>query len=70
MSVASEEEAVSLYHDLVYICAKDGFLLTRRRSNRSDVLTAIPKSHRAKDMKSLDMDQDLLPAGEVIDVKW
>ena len=39
-------------------------------SNKSNVLTTIPESHSAKDMKRLDMDQDLIPAGEVFDVDY
>lgn len=70
VSVASEEEAVSLYHDLVSICAKGGFHLTKWISNRHDVLAAIPESHRAKGMKRLEMDRDSLPVERVIGVEW
>ncbi len=70
VSVASEEEAVSLYHDLVSICAEGGFQLTKWISNRRDVLAVIPEEHRAKDMKRLDMDQDVLPVERVLGVEW
>lgn len=71
VSVASEEEAVSLYHNLVSIVANGGFHLTKWISNRRDVLAAIPESHRAKGMKRLDMDQDLLPVERVLGVvQW
>lgn len=70
VAVASVEEAVCLYHDLVAICAKGGFQLTKWISNRQDVLAAIPESHRARDMKGLDLDQDLLPVERVLSVEW
>ena len=70
VSVASEEKAVSLYHELIAICAKGGFRLTKWISNRRDVLTAIPEEHRAKDMKMLNMDQDLPPVERVLGVEW
>ena len=38
--------------------------------NRRDVLTAIPEEHRAKDMKMLNMDQDLPPVERVLGVEW
>lgn len=50
MSLALEK-AVSLYRDLVSICAKGGFQLTKWISNRHAVLAALSESHRAKDMK-------------------
>ena len=70
VSMASVEEAVSLYHDLVSICTKGGFQLTKWISNRRDVLSVIPESHRAKDMKRLDMDQYVLPVERVLGVEW
>ncbi|KAI3366908.1 hypothetical protein L3Q82_009552, partial [Scortum barcoo] len=70
MSVASEEEAVSLYHNLVSICVKGGFKLTLWISNRRDVLAAVPESHRGKNVKRLDMDQDLLPVERCVQTSW
>lgn len=57
VTVLSEEEAVSLNHDLVSVCAKGGFQLRKWISNRREVMAV---SHRAKDMKGLDLDWDQL----------
>lgn len=70
VSVASLEEAISLYHDLVSICAEGGFQLTNWISNRRGVMAAIPENHRAKDMKRLDLDQGQLPVERVLGVVW
>lgn len=47
MLVTSEEKAICFYHELVVICAKGGFQLTKSISNRCDVLAVIPKGNRA-----------------------
>lgn len=69
-SVATEEEAVSLYHDLRAICYKGGFLLTKWISNSRNVLAAIPEDQRAKEMKDLDLDHDQLPMERVLGIQW
>ncbi len=43
VSVHSEDEAISLYHNLVAICAKGGFALMKWISNSRDVLVRIPE---------------------------
>lgn len=68
--MASEEKVVFLYQDLVTICAKGRFQLTKWISNRRDVLVTIPESYRAKDMKRFNMDQDLLRIERVLGMKW
>lgn len=70
VSTASEEEAVALYHDLVSVCAKGGFKLTKWISNSRAVMAAIPEDQRAKGMKDLDLDHDLLPVERVLGVQW
>ncbi len=70
VSVHSEDEAVSLYHNLVAICAKGGFALTKWISNSRDVLVRIPEELRAKNVKDLDLGQDLLPVERVLGVQW
>lgn len=67
-SVATEEEALSLYHDLRAICCEGGFLLTKWISNSRHVLAVIPEEHRAKEVKDLDHDQ--LPVERMLGVKW
>ncbi len=58
VSIASNKQAITLYQELVSICAKGGFKLTKWMSNRCQVLDAIPEDQRAKTMKSMSMDQD------------
>lgn len=71
MSVTSEEEAVSLYHDLIFICAKGEFQLTKWISNRREVMAAKPENHRAKNMKGLDLDDlDDVSSWRVFGVEW
>lgn len=43
VSTASEEEAVALHQDLVSICSKGGFKLTKWMSNRRPVIATIPE---------------------------
>lgn len=69
-SVASENEAVSLYQDLVTLCAKGGFRLTKWLSNSRRVLAAIPEEERAKEVKDLDLDNDILPVERALGVRW
>ncbi len=69
-SVASEREAICLYEDLRKICAKGGFNLTKWISNSRCVLAAIPEEERAKEVKDLDLDQDILPVERALGVRW
>ncbi|KAL2077938.1 hypothetical protein ACEWY4_025623 [Coilia grayii] len=69
-SVASEEEAISLYKDLGAICAKGGFYLTKWVSNSRSVLAIIPEQERAKEVKNLDLDSDVLPVERALGVRW
>ncbi|XP_043958763.1 uncharacterized protein LOC122823332 [Gambusia affinis] len=70
VSIDTEEEAISLYSDLRLICAKGGFHLTKWISNSRSVLAAIPEEERAKEVKSLDLDSDILPVERVLGVWW
>lgn len=69
-SVASEEEAITLCNDLRTICAKGGFHLTKWISNSRAVLAAIPEEERAREVKDLDLDQDVLPVERALGVRW
>ena len=69
-SVATEQEAICLYKDLRKICAKGGFNLTKWISNSRSVLAAIPEEERAKEVKDLDLDQDILPVERALGVRW
>ena len=70
VSTASEEEALVLYHELVSICSKGGFKLTKWISNRRAVMAAIPEDRRAKDIKDLDLEHDPLSVERVLGVQW
>lgn len=69
-SAASEEEAITLHHELQAICAKGGFRLNKWISNSRHVLAAIPEADRAKEVMNLDMDHDSLPVERVLGVQW
>lgn len=70
VSVVTEEEAVSLYKELISLCASGGFSLTKWMTNRPGVLESIPKNHRAKGMEGLNMTFDSLPVERVLGVEW
>ena len=69
-SVASEQEAISLYEGLGTICAMGGFRLTKWLSNSRCVLAAIPEEERAKEVKDLDLDHGILPVERALGVRW
>ncbi|CAL9682043.1 unnamed protein product [Knipowitschia caucasica] len=70
VSVATEEAALSLCKELVELCARGGFKLTKWISNSRTVLAAIPPEERAKEVKDLDLDSDALPVERVLGVQW
>lgn len=70
VSLAAEDEAMSVHHELVSICAKGGFQLTKWISNRRTVLALMSEEQKAKDVKDLDLHQDLLPVERVLGVHW
>lgn len=71
VAVASEEEGLSLYDELVSICAKGGFKLTKWISHRRAVLAAIPEQHQAKDKKiSYEIWSGFPTDGEVLGWEW
>lgn len=70
VATANEKDALRLFHDLVSLSSKGGFNLTKRMSNRRVVMDVIPEERRAKDMKDLDLDHDILPVERVLGVQW
>lgn len=70
VATANEKEALRLFHDLLSLCSKGGFKLTKWMSNRRAVMDVIPLELRAKDMKNLDLDHDVLPVERVLGVQW
>ncbi|KAK7878865.1 hypothetical protein WMY93_034256, partial [Mugilogobius chulae] len=70
VSVAAEEEALILCHELVSLCAKGGFCLTKWLSNRTAVLDSIPEARKAKGVKQWDLEREFLPIERVLGVEW
>lgn len=69
-SVALDLEGICLYEDLQRICAKGGFNLNKSMSNSRSMLAAIPKEERSKEVKDLDLGQDILPVERALGVWW
>lgn len=57
-----------LHQELVPLCSKGGFCLTKWMSNKSGVLETIPASLRAKGMGLWDMELGALPVERVLGV--
>ncbi|KAK7886828.1 hypothetical protein WMY93_026449 [Mugilogobius chulae] len=69
-STATEEEAITMIKDLMNICSKGGFQLTKWVSNSRVVIRAVDEIHRAKDWFELDLDRDDLPLERVLGLHW
>ncbi|XP_052706784.1 uncharacterized protein LOC128182227 [Crassostrea angulata] len=59
-SVDTEEEAISLIKDLIDLCKKGGFRLTKWISNCAEVLKSVPEDDRADDIKKLSLNGETL----------
>lgn len=69
-SVATEDQALALVKELTALCAKGGFSLNKWVSNSRVVIASIPEEKRAKEIKDLDLDQDMLPVERALGVQW
>lgn len=69
-SVATEAEAVQLVKDLTSLCNKGGFELTKWISNSRTVIASIPEDQRAKEIRTLDLDEDHLPTERALGLEW
>ncbi|KAL7830822.1 hypothetical protein SRHO_G00319490 [Serrasalmus rhombeus] len=69
-SVTKESDAIQLVKDLTSLCSKGGFQFTQWVSNSRAVLASIPVEHRAKGIKSLDLDKDSLPVERALGLQW
>ena len=69
-SVPTEDEAINLVQEICQALAKGGFHLTKWLSNSRAVLQTIPNDERAKEIKDLDLNSDLLPVERALGVKW
>lgn len=68
-SVATENKAIRLVHELTDLLKRGGFRLTKWISNSKSVLNAIPESERAAYVKNLDFDNETL-AERALEVCW
>ena len=67
-SVGTSSTAIRLADQLVKLCGRDGFNLTKFMSNERHVLAEIPVEKRA--VLSLDLDLDELPVNRALGVRW
>ena len=69
-SLSSGSAAVEHVADLRKIMSIGGFNLTKWASNDRQVLEFIPPDERAKDVKELDLECDMLPTERALGVSW
>lgn len=67
-SVAPDQDAIRLAKDLISLCATGGFRLNKWISNSRSLLLPIPEEMRTKEVKDLDLDQDVLPIERALGV--
>jgi hypothetical protein len=66
----SDNTAIPLVADVVDLCSKGGFRLTKLTSNSRAVIESIPEDERAKDVKGIDLQRDSLPEERTLGVLW
>ncbi|KXJ08416.1 hypothetical protein AC249_AIPGENE11244 [Exaiptasia diaphana] len=69
-SVEDKSSAIEQVKNVKQICAKGGFNLTKFVCNDREVLESIPKEQRSKDVKTLDLQHDVLPLERALGVQW
>ena len=69
-SVAYKDEAVQLVDQLPALLGRGGFWLTKWLSNCREVLASVPKSDRARSVKSLNLDLEKLPIDRALCMQW
>ena len=69
-SVANEEVAIKLIHDLKSACQKGGFRLAKFCCNSRAVLETIPPEECTKEIQAHSMDYSDLPVERVLGVQW
>ena len=67
-SVPTPEDTITLMEQLIELCAKGGFNLTKFVSHNRQVWSAIPWAKRAD--PSLDVNLDALPVDRALGVRW
>lgn len=69
-SLPTVQDAVQLISDLMELCSKGGFQLTKWVSNNRAVLSSIKEEERGKHIRSLDLDKDQLPIDRALGLQW
>ena len=69
-SLPSATVAIKHVEELRRLMLRGGFNLTKWISNDREVLESIPVEARAKGVKDLDLDNDVLPAEKALGVSW
>ena len=69
-SVPTAQEAIELIKNSTEMCMRGGFRLHKFTSNSKEVVESTPPELRAKDIKELDLNRDLLPPERVLGVEW
>ena len=69
-SVPTVTEAIKLIEDSQALCTSAKLRLHKFASNHKDVLEALPKDDRAKDLKDLDLRHDTLPIQRSLGTFW
>ncbi|XP_033095248.1 uncharacterized protein LOC117099830 [Anneissia japonica] len=69
-SVSSPSEGIQLMENLTNLCAEGEFNLTKWSSNDKQVIEAIPKDRRSKDLQNLNVKEEGLPPERALGVNW
>ena len=69
-SVPKDEKAIEVVQRTKAMCKKGGFKLTKFVSSSRKVLESVPEEERAKEIKGLDLGQDMLPVERALGVCW
>lgn len=69
-SVETSDQAVRFVQELIALCARGGFHLTKWMSNSKTVLLSIPDNEKAPEVKNLDLSHNTLPMERVLGVQW
>ena len=69
-SVETVDGAITLVQDLQALLRRGGFRIAKWISSSRDVMRSIPISDRAKEVKDIDLDQEILPIDRALGVQW
>ena len=69
-SVLNADKACQLIEDVINMCAKGGFNLTKFTSNEKKVLVKIPEEKRRQGMKNEDLTKRYIPGEKSLGIHW